>query len=148
MNPRTIPPRSSATEREIRDMDGSALHTMGGSRDTTAANAAGHLEKLRLLQSDVTVDGLVIHAGMDVKLVVCRPCRRGRAATWWRKAEAPLHGLCTQDNAVRCAAPGCGVWACPRHAYLDPLGRGWLCRDCRPGCVRRLIYALLWTREE
>lgn len=125
-----IPPRTTTTRREILDVDGTPLTSPGslGVSEKAGPDGAGGMQNEKTLVSIVTVDGLVYHSGMDLKLVVCTCCRRGLEGSWLREAEQPTHGLCAEINAVRCSSPGCGAWCCPRHARQ--VDGHWLCRDC------------------
>ena len=123
-----IPPLTTVTRREIVDVDGAPLASLGVS-EKAGPDTAGGVQKEKVLLSITTVDGCVYHSGMELKLVVCTCCRRGLDKTWLHKAERPTHGLCTEANAVRCSYPGCGAWSCPRHARQNADGQ-WLCRDC------------------
>jgi hypothetical protein len=141
MSKPTIPPLTTSTMREILDVDGTPLASLGVF-EKAGRDDAGGVQKDKTFVSIVTVDGVVYHSGMDIKLVVCSCCRRGLPATWLQAGERRTHGLCTEANAVRCAEPGCGSWICPRHAR--EVAGCWVCRDCTAswgwkGLLRRIF---------
>lgn len=141
-----IPPLTTTTRREILDVDGTPLASFSNV-ERAAHGDSGDMVKEKTFISIVTVDGLVYHSGMDVKLVVCTCCRRGLKETWFQRGEAPSHGLCIQTNAVRCAQPGCGSWTCPHHARQ--VDGQWFCRDCAPGgLLRHVVWNMLFRRVE
>jgi hypothetical protein len=143
-----IPPLTTTTKREFIDVDGTPLTSLGV-REKAGPDAAGGVQKEKTLVSIVTVDGVVYHSGMDLELVVCACCRRGLEASWFHKAERPTHGLCT-EVAVRCSRPGCGAWACPRHAVRDgDDDQRWVCRDCAARWNwKALLRAVFFCRVE
>jgi hypothetical protein len=92
------------------------------------------------------VDGCFCAPGDKRPLVRCMCCLRGDRR-WFGAREEPTHGLCTAEAAVRCTRPGCGAWACPRHARL--INGQWLCRDCaRRGLLGRVLRAIFCKRVE
>jgi hypothetical protein len=142
-----IPPLTTTTKREILDVDGTPLASLGVF-EKAGQDDAGVVQKQKTYVSIVTEDRVVYHSGMDVKLVVCMSCRRGLRATWFRAGERPSHGLCTEANAVRCTEPGCGSWICPRHARKVGGRDGrWVCRDCATSW-KNFLRSIFLRREE
>lgn len=142
----TIPAQTTTHKREILDVDGTPLASTANI-ERAGPDDAGGVQREKTYVSIVTVDGIVYHSGMDIPLAVCTSCRRGLKARWFREAEAPTHGICTQANAVRCSREGCGAWCCPRHARR--VDGQWVCRDCAAGSAWwRALRDVVYPRAE